>query len=129
MTRPRAAVAERVSPELMLRKATLARSAGTRAKYAERGLAHRGELDRTTRAMLLRQLYLSHMEAQRFDEWTVQRSADRVLVSPDPFGGVVIPFEIEAREIAARRFGSHGDLREALRQAERRVLQGTVEGR
>jgi tetratricopeptide (TPR) repeat protein len=66
MTRPRAAAAERPTPELFLRKATLARTSGTRAKYAQRGLSHEGSLDRTTRTMLLRQLYLSHMEARRF---------------------------------------------------------------
>src|SRR5689334_17433228 len=42
-----------------LRKATLAESSGARAKYATRGLAAAGD-DRTMRAMLLRQLYLSH---------------------------------------------------------------------
>ena len=52
----------------MLRKATLARTSGTRAKYAERGLAIAAGVDRTTRALLLRQLYLSHMEARRFAE-------------------------------------------------------------
>jgi len=52
----------------MLRKATLARTSGARAKYAQRGLAQPGSLDTTTRTMLLRQLYLSHMEARRFDE-------------------------------------------------------------
>ena len=56
------------SPELLLRKATLARTSGTRAKYAERGLAYSAGLDRETRALLLRQLYLSHMEARRFAE-------------------------------------------------------------
>lgn len=49
-----------------LRKATLAESSGARAKYATRGLAAAGS-DRTLRAMLLRQLYLSHMEAERFE--------------------------------------------------------------
>jgi len=73
MSRPRTSTAERlipegVTPELMLRKATLARSSGLRAKYARRGLEHDGNVDRTTRAMLLRQLYLSHMEARRFNE-------------------------------------------------------------
>jgi len=56
------------SPEMMLRKASLARTSISRAKYAQRGLSHRGGLDRTTRTMLLRQLYLSHMEARRFAE-------------------------------------------------------------
>ena len=68
MTRVRAAAAEVVPPEVFLRKATLARSSGLRAKYAQRGLSQAGALDATTRAMLLRQLYLSHMEGQRFDE-------------------------------------------------------------
>ena len=68
MARTRASSAPRPTPELLLRKATLARTSGTRAKYAERGLAFSAGLDRTTRALLLRQLYLSHMEARRFEE-------------------------------------------------------------
>src|SRR4029079_6800894 len=68
MPRTRASNAPRPTPELLLRKATLARTSGTRAKYAERGLAASAGLDRTTRALLLRQLYLSHMEARRFAE-------------------------------------------------------------
>lgn len=55
-----------IKAEDFLRKATLAQTSGARAKYATRGLARVGE-DRTMRAMLLRQLYLSHMEAQRFE--------------------------------------------------------------
>lgn len=51
----------------LLQKAKTARSAGLRAKYATKGLAH-PEADTTTQAMLLRQLYLAHMEASRFDE-------------------------------------------------------------
>jgi tetratricopeptide (TPR) repeat protein len=104
MTRSRAAAAERVSPELMLHKATLARSAGTRAKYAERGLAHRGELDRTTRAMLLRQLYLSHMEAQRFeDARAVAEQMVETAIMPDV-----------ARQDAARAYLGLGDRERAL---------------
>jgi len=68
MARTRASSAPRPTPELLLRKATLARTSGTRAKYAERGLAFSAGVDRTTRALLLRQLYLSHMEARRFEE-------------------------------------------------------------
>src|ERR1700754_926083 len=56
-----------INPEELLRMATLAPSSGARAKYATRGLSHAGT-DRTTRALLLRQLYLSHMEARRFAE-------------------------------------------------------------
>jgi hypothetical protein len=56
------------TPEDLLQKATAARSSSTRARYARRGLATRHPLDRTTQAMLLRQLHLSHYEARRFDE-------------------------------------------------------------
>jgi tetratricopeptide (TPR) repeat protein len=68
MSRARAGAIETSLPELMLHKATLARTAGLRAKYAQRGLSHDGAVDRTTRSMLLRQLYLSQMEAKRFSD-------------------------------------------------------------
>jgi tetratricopeptide (TPR) repeat protein len=45
-----------------------ARTAGMRARWAQRGLATRAPLDKTTQAMLLRQLYLSRFEARRFHE-------------------------------------------------------------
>jgi tetratricopeptide (TPR) repeat protein len=54
------------SPEQHLQKAVAARSAATRAKYARLGLSARSPIDRTTQAMLLRQLYLAHYEARRF---------------------------------------------------------------
>jgi len=54
------------SPEQHLQKAMAARSATVRAKYAKLGLAARARLDRTTQAMLLRQLYLAHFEARKF---------------------------------------------------------------
>src|SRR5687767_3926499 len=54
-------------PEDCLRKASQAESSGARAKYATRGLAKVGT-DRTLKAMLLRQLYLSHMESERFEQ-------------------------------------------------------------
>jgi len=62
----RAAV-EKASALDLLKKAAEARSTTLRAKYATRGLSRQGN-DRTTHAMLLRQLYLAHMEARRFDE-------------------------------------------------------------
>lgn len=66
-----------------LRMATLAESSGARAKYATRGLAAAGD-DRTLRAMLLRQLYLSHMEAERFDKASaVARDIIELGVMPD----------------------------------------------
>ena len=67
MTRPRAAL-ERPTPESLLEKATQAKSSSVRAKYAQRGLTQVGALSNTTRMMLLRQLYLSQMEARCFQE-------------------------------------------------------------
>jgi tetratricopeptide (TPR) repeat protein len=57
--------AKRATPEELLQKAMLARTTTSRARYAQAGLAF-PELDRTTQAMLLRQLYLSHFERRRF---------------------------------------------------------------
>ncbi len=85
MTQKRTAAAvSAVTPELLLRKATLARTAVTRAKYAERGLAQGSPLDHTTRVLLLRQLYLSHMEGRRFaDALVVAEQMLLIAVMPD----------------------------------------------
>jgi len=66
VARVREAAATATSPELHLQKAMAARSARTRAKYAKLGLAASQRIDRTTQAMLLRQLYLAHYEGKRF---------------------------------------------------------------
>jgi hypothetical protein len=47
--------------------AIAARSPAGRARWARRGLATRGPLDKTTQALLLRQLSLSHYEVRHFD--------------------------------------------------------------
>lgn len=49
----------------LLLQASQAESSGARAKYATRGLAE--ARDPTLRAMLMRQLYLSHVESSRFE--------------------------------------------------------------
>lgn len=66
--RPAAAAAppRPLLPEDLLGKAMAARSPAARARWAHRGLATPGPLDRTTQAMLLRQLYLSHYESGLF---------------------------------------------------------------
>lgn len=104
MTRARSAGALPVTPELLLRKATLARTSGARAKYAERGLTQGASLDPTTHAMLLRQLYLSQMEARRFDDAlaTAHRMVD-LAVMPDV-----------ARQDAARACLGLGDVTQAV---------------
>lgn len=71
------------NPADWLRRATLADSAGARAKYATRGLEEVGT-DRTTRAMLMRQLYLSQLEARRFDDAvSTARAVVQLQVMPD----------------------------------------------
>jgi tetratricopeptide (TPR) repeat protein len=55
-------------PEELLRKAMAAKSSRARGMYARRGLASRAPLDKTTHAMLLRQLYLSLYEARQFEK-------------------------------------------------------------
>lgn len=104
MSRTRGSAAEPATPEILLRKATLARSAGLRAKYARRGLEQQGKLDRTTRAMLLRQLYLSHMEGRRFDE--------ALQVAEEIVGLDVMPDV--ARQDAARACLGQGDRDRAI---------------
>ncbi|HEY6080790.1 MAG TPA: tetratricopeptide repeat protein [Polyangiaceae bacterium] len=102
--RPAAAVTPAVTPELLLRKATLARSAVTRAKYAERGLSYDAPLDHTTRVLLLRQLYLSHMEGRRFDDaLAVAEQMVAIAVMPDV-----------ARQDAARACLGLGDREKAI---------------
>ncbi len=82
--RPAVASAAAVTPELLLRKATLARTSVTRAKYAERGLSQAAPLDHTTRVLLLRQLYLSYMEGRRFaDALAIAEQMVDTTVMPD----------------------------------------------
>jgi tetratricopeptide (TPR) repeat protein len=68
----------------MLRKATLTGSPKLRAKYAQRALSSQARLDPTTRSMLLRQLYLAHMEGRKFDQaLTVAQEMVGLGVMPD----------------------------------------------
>ncbi|MDP9152120.1 MAG: hypothetical protein M3O36_19520, partial [Myxococcota bacterium] len=55
------------APEELLRKAMVAQSPAARGRWARQGLAARSSLDKTTHAMLLRQLYLAHYELRRFE--------------------------------------------------------------
>jgi tetratricopeptide (TPR) repeat protein len=59
--------AKRATPEDLLQKAVLARTTASRARFAQAGLAS-PDLDPTTQAMLLRQLYLCHFERRRFEK-------------------------------------------------------------
>jgi tetratricopeptide (TPR) repeat protein len=94
-----------------LRKATSAQSSGARAKYATRGLAKAGA-DRTLRAMLLRQLYLSQMESECFLEASeTARAAMELGVLPD----------VACQDLARAYLGlgRHREAIEELRRASR----------
>jgi hypothetical protein len=68
-------------------------------------------------------------DEHRYGEWTVQRSGARVVVTPDVFGGAVIPIEVPARDIANRPFQSDAELRQTLGEAKATTLRGEVAGR
>ncbi len=55
------------TPEFLLEKALSAGSASMRAKYATHGL-RQPTLERDTHVLLLRQLYLAHLEREQFHE-------------------------------------------------------------
>jgi tetratricopeptide (TPR) repeat protein len=84
-----------------------------RARLARKGLATRAPLDRTTHAMLLRQLYLSYYEARRFAKALgIARQALELDVLPDV-----------VHQDAARAALGDGDIETALahmRMAARR---------
>jgi hypothetical protein len=67
-------------------------------------------------------------DAQRFGDWTVQLSGTRVVVTPDPFGGMEIPIEINAREIRNQPCRSDAELRNALGDSQTTTLRGIVAG-
>lgn len=84
MARVREAVLAAPTAEQHLERAISARSSQTRAKYARLGLSGSKPLDRTTQAMLLRQLYLAHYEAKRFTKaLEVARQLLQLQVLPD----------------------------------------------
>jgi tetratricopeptide (TPR) repeat protein len=101
------------TPEDLLEAAMTAKSPGTRARLARRGLATRASLDRTTHAMLLRQLYLALYELRRFEAaLLIAESALALRVIPD-----VLHHDASRAAVAA------GDLESAivhLRAASRR---------
>ncbi len=104
---------EAAKPEDFLHKAMGASTPTERARHARKGLATRSALDRTTHAMLLRQLYLSHYEARRFSTALgIAQQALELDVLPDVL-----------HQDAARAALADGDLESALthlRMAARR---------
>ena len=106
-------------PEECLRKAMEAPSARSRAIYARRGLASRSTLDRTTHAMLLRQLYLSLYEGRRFDKaHAIAMQALELGVLPDVLN-----------QDAARAALANGDLDAALNHLRAAARRGPASRR
>ena len=67
-------------------------------------------------------------QPQRFREWTVEGSGTRVIVTPDLFGGGVVPIQIDAKALGDRAFASDAALRHALNAADTIALHGEVAG-
>lgn len=65
----------------------------------------------------------------RFGVWSVTGSGAHVTVSPDPFDGVTIRMEIEARALRLGRYETDDELRAEFAQAPLIVLEGSVGGR
>lgn len=65
-------------------------------------------------------------DPQQFAQWTVTGSGDRVSVTPDPFGGVAIPLEVDARCLPRGPYRSDDELREKLAHAEVTRLRGEL---
>ena len=67
-------------------------------------------------------------EPQRCYEWSVQLHGSRVVVQPDPFGGLDLPFEVSARQLTTARFEFVEEFRVALRRAPVVTLRGVAAG-
>lgn len=122
MKRERTRAEEPPSPEDLLQRATAARSAASRARYARQGLATEGRLDRVTQAMLLRQLYLAHFEQRHFRRAVeiaeqalaldtlpdvCHQDAARALVPMGDIDGAADHLRLAARSAPARRRAFH----------------------
>jgi len=65
-------------------------------------------------------------DAHGYGHWMVQCTGTRVDVGPEAFGGAVVPFSVSARVLREDRFASTAMLRDALTQARKVTLQGSV---
>ena len=91
-----------------------AKSPAGRAMWAARGLAHPGELDATTHAMLLRQMYLARYADKQFEPaYELAKEAATFDVLPD----VMHQDAARARQAVGDVDGAVGHLRQAARVA------------
>lgn len=107
------------APEEFLRRAMAAKSARSRAMFARKGLSSRAPLDRTTHAMLLRQLYLAHFEGRKFAQ------AHDIALQALELG--VLP-DVLAQD-AARAALASGDLEAALSHLRAAARRGPASRR
>ena len=67
-------------------------------------------------------------DQHRFAQWTVRPEGSRVVVTPDPFDGAVVPIRISARQIDRHAITNDDALRDALRESTAVELEGEVAG-
>ncbi len=111
---PRKSLAPPLAPEACLEHALRAKTAAARATWAERGLGHRGGIERSTKAMLLRQLYLAYYTSGHY-----RRAYDIALQAAE-----LAVLEDVVQQDCARALQAAGDLDGAarhLRLAARRA--------
>lgn len=108
-----------MDPEEYLRRAISAPDATSRARFAKKGLASRAPLDKTTQALLLHQLYLSHYERRRF--------AEAHAVAEQGLALGVLPEVLH--QDAARAALSSGDLEGALKHLRTAARRGPASRR
>lgn len=78
---------------------------------------------------LISLVYCNPWKEESYRDWTIRFDEDVVTVTPDPFGGRQIPFEITAIEIPDRPFTSNDDFLTTLRDARRVLLSGSITAR
>jgi hypothetical protein len=67
-------------------------------------------------------------EPFEFAQWRILPSETGVAITPDPFAGVTVPLEIEARTLTTQRFSTSADLSAALKRARVVTLRGIATG-
>jgi hypothetical protein len=61
--------------------------------------------------------------------YSIRLEGNRLLVTPDPFQGRKVPFEVPARDVRRRAFRSASEAREAFASAPTVLLRGVAAGR
>lgn len=65
-------------------------------------------------------------DLNQFSGYRVELFRDRVIITPDLFGGQEIPIQVSAMELPPTKFRSNAELREALAEAPLTSLAGSV---